>query len=77
MGLLEGEEAYVVYAIFICGDLGHLWCGKMGCPTEIVLNDVVYKTNRILQRPPSRISKQPEGTIAYWTPDGFEFNTEP
>ena len=73
----EGEAAYVVHAMFTCGDLGHLWCGKMGCPTQIVLNDVVYETDRILQRPPSRISKKPDGTITYWTPDGFKFNAEP
>ena len=70
----EGEEAYVVHAMFTCGDLGHLWCGTMGCPTQIVLNNVVYETDRILQRPPNRVSQKPDGTIIYWTPDGFEFN---
>ena len=73
----EGEAAYVVHAMFTCGDLGHLWCGAMGCPTQIVLNDVVYETDRILPRPPNRISQKPDGTITYWTPDGFEFNAEP
>ena len=73
----EGEAAYVVHAMFTCGDLGHLWCGTMGCPTQIVLNDVVYETDRILQRPPNRISQKPDGTITYWTPDGFEFNAKP
>ena len=70
----EGEEAYVVHAMFTCGDLGHLWCGTMGCPTQIVLNDVVYETDRILKKPPNRVSQKPDGTIIYWTPDGFEFN---
>ena len=73
----EGEAAYVVHAMFTCGDLGHLWCGTMGCPTQIVLNDVVYETDRILPRPPNRISQKPDGTITYWTPDGFEFNAKP
>ena len=73
----EGEAAYVVHAMFTCGDLGHLWCGTMGCPSQIVLNDVVYETDRILPRPPNRISQKPDGTITYWTPDGFEFNAEP
>jgi hypothetical protein len=73
----EGEAAYVVHAMFTCGDLGHLWCGAMGCPTQIVLNDVVYETDRILQKPPNRISQKPDGTITYWTPDGFEFNAKP
>ena len=72
----EGEEAYVVHAMFTCGDLGHLWCGTMGCPTQIVLNDVVYETDRILQKPPNRISQKLDGTITYWTPDGFEFNVQ-
>ena len=70
----EGESAYVVHAMFTCGDLGHLWCGTMGCPTQIVLNDVVYETDRILKKPPNRVSQKPDGTIIYWTPDGFEFN---
>ena len=70
----EGEEAYVVHAMFTCGDLGHLWCGTMGCPTQIVLNDVVYETDRILQKPPNRISSNNDGSLTYWTPDGLEFN---
>ena len=73
----EGEEAYVIHAMFTCGDLGHLWCGAMGCPTQIVLNDVVYETDRILQRPPNRISSNEDGSLTYWTPDGFEFNVQP
>ena len=72
----EGEEAYVIHAMFTCGDLGHLWCGTMGCPTQIVLNDVVYETDRILQKPPNRISQKQTGSITYWTPDGFEFNVQ-
>ena len=72
----EREEAYVIYAMFTCGDLGHLWCGTMGCPTQIVLNNVVYETDRILQRPPNRISSNEDGSLTYWTPDGFEFNVQ-
>ena len=72
----QGEEAYVIYAMFTCGDLGHLWCGTMGCPTQIVLNNVVYETDRILQRPPNRISSNEDGSLTYWTPDGFEFNVQ-
>ena len=72
----EGEEAYVVHAMFTCGDLGHLWCGTMGCPTQIVLNNVVYETDRILQRPPNRISSNEDGSLTYWTPDGFDFNVQ-
>ena len=72
----QGEEAYVIHAMFTCGDLGHLWCGAMGCPTQIVLNDLVYETDRILQKPPNRISQKSDGTITYWTPDGFEFNVQ-
>ncbi|MDC0959633.1 hypothetical protein OAR42_04175 [Planktomarina temperata] len=73
----EGEAAYVIHAMFTCGDLGHLWCGAMGCPAQIVLNDVVYETDRILQRPPNRISSNEDGSLTYWTPDGFEFNVQP
>jgi hypothetical protein len=72
----QGEEAYVVHAMFTCGDLGHLWCGTMGCPTQIVLNDVVYETDRILQKPPNRISQKSDGSLTYWTPDGSEFNVQ-
>ena len=72
----EGEEAYVIRAAFTCGDLGHLWCGAMGCPTQIVLNDVVYETDRILQKPPNRISQKSDGSLTYWMPDGSEFNVQ-
>jgi hypothetical protein len=72
----QGEEAYVIHAMFTCGDLGHLWCGAMGCPTQIVLNDLVYETDRILQKPPNRISQKSDGSLTYWTPDGFEFNVQ-
>lgn len=70
----QGEESYVIHAAFTCGDLGHLWCGTMGCPTQIVLNGVVYETDRILQKPPNRISSNNDGSLTYWTPDGVEFN---
>ena len=72
----QGEEAYVIHAAFTCSGLGHLWCGTMGCPTQIVLNNKVYETDRRLQKPPNRISQQQNGTVTYWTPDGFEFNVE-
>ena len=65
----EGEEAYVIHAAFTCGDLGHLWCGAMGCPTDLVINNKFYGTNRILQKHPTRISKASDGTVTYWMPD--------
>ena len=69
----EGEEAYVIRAAFTCGDLGHFWCGAMGhCPTDLVINNMFYSTNRILQKHPNRISKAPDGTVAYWMPDGLK-----
>ena len=73
----QGEEVYVIHAMFTCGSLGHLWCGALGCPTQIILNDVVYETDRILQKPPNRVSQKSDGTITYWTPDGLKFNVEP
>jgi len=48
----------------------------MGCPTQIVLNDVVYETDRILQKPPNRISQKSDGSLTYWMPDGSEFNVQ-
>ena len=69
----QGEEAYVIRAAFTCGDLGHLWCGAMGhCPTDLVINNKYYSTNRILQKHPNRISKASDGTVTYWMPDGFK-----
>ena len=69
----EGEEAYIIHAAFTCGDLGHLWCGAMGhCPTDLVINNKFYSTNRILQKHPNRISKASDGTVTYWMPDGFK-----
>ena len=68
----EGEEAYVIHAAFTCGDLGHLWCGAMGCPTDLVINNKFYSTNRILQKHPNRISVASDGTVTYWMPDGFK-----
>ena len=68
----EGEEAYVIHAAFTCGDLGHLWCGAMGCPTDLVINNKLYSTNRILQKHPNRISKASNGAVTYWMPDGFK-----
>jgi hypothetical protein len=69
----QGEEAYVIRAAFTCGDLGHLWCGAMDhCPTDLVINNKFYGTNRILQKHPTRISKASDGTVTYWMPDGFK-----
>ncbi|MDC3324018.1 hypothetical protein OAV52_00770 [Planktomarina temperata] len=69
----EGEEAYVIHAAFTCEDLGHLWCGAMGhCPTDLIINNKFYSTNRILQKHPNRISKASDGTVTYWMPDGFK-----
>ena len=73
----EGEEAYVIRAAFTCGTLGHLWCGAMGhCPTELVINNKLYQTNRILQQDIARISKASNGTVSYWLSDGFKLITE-
>ena len=69
----QGEEAYVIRAAFTCGDLGHLWCGAMDhCPTDLVINNKFYGTNRILQKHPTRISKASDGTVTYWMPDGLK-----
>lgn len=69
----EGEEAYVIRAAFTCGDLGEIWCGYMGhCMTQIVIDNKLYETNRILTVAPNRISKAKDGTITYWLPDGFK-----
>ena len=72
----EGEEAYIIHAAFTCGDLGHLWCGAMGCPTDLVINNRFYSTNRILQTHPNRISRASDGTVAYWMPDGLKLMVE-
>ena len=73
----EGEEAYVIRAAFTCGDLGHFWCGAMGhCPTDLVINNKLYDTNRILQQDVVRISKAPNGTISYWLYGGHKIVLE-
>jgi hypothetical protein len=73
----EGEEAYIIHAAFTCGDLGHLWCGAMGhCPTDLVINNKFYSTNRILQKHPNRISRASDGTVTYWMPDGLKLMVE-
>ena len=73
----QGEEAYVIWAAFTCGDLGHLWCGAMDhCPTDLVINNKFYGTNRILQKHPTRISKASDGTVTYWMPDGLKLMVE-
>lgn len=69
----EGEEAYVIYAAFTCGSLGHLWCGAMGhCSTQLVIDNRLYETNKILTAAPNRISKAKDGAVTYWLPDGFK-----
>ena len=69
----EGEEAYVIRAAFTCGDLGEIWCGYMGhCMTQVVIDNKLYETNRILTVAPNRISKAKDGTITYWLPDGIK-----
>ena len=69
----EGEEAYVIYAAFTCGSLGHLWCGAMGhCRTQLVIENRLYEINKILTTAPNRISKAKDGSITYWLPDGFK-----
>jgi hypothetical protein len=70
----QGEEAYVIRATFKCDNIGHIWCGLNGCPTQIVLNNEVYETNRIFRKSPNRISKKQDGTLTYWLPDGKQFN---
>jgi len=73
----EGEEAFVIRADFTCGDLGHLYCGAMGhCPTYLIINNRFYDTKRILQGIVARISKAPDGTVTYWTPDGIQLLIE-
>ena len=73
----EGQEAYVIHAAFTCGSLGHDWCGAMGhCQTQLVIDNRLYETNKILQVPPNRISKAKDGTITYWLPDGFELKID-
>ena len=69
----EGEEAYVIHAAFTCGSLGHLWCGALGhCSTQLVIDNTLYETNKILTAAPNRISKAKDGAITYWLPDGLE-----
>ena len=69
----EGEEAYVIYAAFTCGSLGHLWCGAKGhCRTQLVIDNKLYETNKILTAAPNRISKAKDGAVTYWLPDGFK-----
>ena len=73
----QGEEAYIIHAAFTCGDLGHLWCGAMGhCPTDLVINNKFYSTNRILQKHPNRISIASDGTVTYWMSDGLKLMVE-
>ena len=69
----EGEEAYVIYAAFTCGSLGQLWCGAMGhCSTQLVIDNRLYETNRILTVAPNRISRSKAGAVTYWLPNGFK-----
>ena len=69
----ELEKAYIIRAAFTCGDLGDMWCGAMGhCPTDLVIGNQVYETNRILQETPHRISKASDGTVTYWLSGGVK-----
>ena len=69
----EGEEAYVIHAAFTCGSLGHLWCGAMGhCSTQLVVDNTLHETNKILSAAPNRISKAKDGAITYWLPNGLK-----
>jgi hypothetical protein len=68
----QGEDAYVIQAAFTCNDR-HVWCGSMGCPTGLVINNKFYDTNMILRHHPNRISKLNDGTIAFWIPEGLRF----
>ena len=72
----EGEDAYVIHATFTCGSLGRLWCGSAGCSTQLVVGNIAYETHRILPSPPSRISRNSEGAIFYWLPDGLQFEID-
>lgn len=69
----EGDEAYVIHAAFTCSHLGHLWCGSAGCPTQLVIANKLYETNRILREPPNRISHPVGEVITYWVQDGLSF----
>ena len=69
----EGEEAYVIYAAFTCGSLGHLWCGAKGhCSTQLVIDNRLYETNKLLTAAPNRISRAKDGAVTYSLPDGFK-----
>ena len=70
----EGEEAYIIHAAFTCSGHGHMWCGVTGnCPTQLVVGNKVYETNRILSAPPNRISRTKDGVITYWIHEGLKF----
>ena len=58
----EGEEAYVIYAAFTCGNSGHLWCGSGGCSTQLLVGGKLYETSRILSHAPNRISQAEGGS---------------
>lgn len=68
----EGEEAYVIYAAFTCGSLGHLWCAMGHCSTQLVIDNRLYETNEELSAAPNRISKAKDGALTYWLPDGLK-----
>lgn len=72
----EGEEAYIIHAAFTCSGHGHMWCGTMGCPTDFVISNKFYDANRILRAPPDRISKDDNGLVTYWTPEGIRLVIE-
>ena len=64
----QGNIAYVVYGEFACSDDGHIWCGTMGCPFDIVIEGRRYSHQQIMQlldEPPDFISEQIDNTITY------------
>ena len=46
------------------------------CPIGLVINNTFYNTNKILKEHPNRISKDPDGIITYWMPNGVQLIIE-
>ena len=64
----QGKTAYVVYGEFACSEGGHLWCGTVGCPFDIVIEGRRYSHRqimRLLDEPPDFISVDGDGSLAY------------
>ena len=38
----QNKKATVVHAFFECANLGHLWCGTMGCPFDVLIEGKRY-----------------------------------